>query len=278
MPNRELQAIAAALRELADALERAERQRRALSQQVLTLQEDERQRIARELHDEFGQHLTALRADAAWLSQRLAGDPTGSRVVQAMSAQCEALQAEIRTLLQRLQPSDEDATDHSHLLTLQRQLEALVQAWATSPGLTVRFELALAARDAAGRALPWPSGAQARALALPRELARALYRISQEAMTNVARHAQASCAVLQLHLHRRADGDVLHWQVSDDGLGLGDFAVALQRGNGLAGIRQRVWSLGADLECDAARGVCLRASFRIGSMPAWGAIDARAAA
>jgi two-component system sensor histidine kinase UhpB len=278
MPNRELQAIAAALRELADALDSAEAHRRALSQQVVTLQDDERQRIARELHDEFGQRLTALRADAAWLSRRLAGDATASRVVQAMAAQCEALQSEIRTLLRRLQPAADEASGASHLLRLQRQLEGLVQAWVASPGPAVRFELALAARDSSGRALPWPDPESARALALPRELAQALYRISQEALTNVARHAQASQAVLQLTLQRRADGDVLHWQVRDDGRGLGDWVGAVQRGNGLAGLRQRVWALGADLECDGARGVCLRASFRINTMPGWGAMDVRAAA
>ena len=85
MPIGELQAIATALRELADALERAEQQRRVLSQQVLTLQEDERQRIARELHDEFGQRLTALRADAAWLARRIGHDAQANAVVSAMS-------------------------------------------------------------------------------------------------------------------------------------------------------------------------------------------------
>jgi two-component system sensor histidine kinase UhpB len=115
---------------------------------------------------------------------------------------------------------------------------------------------------------------------LPRELSRALYRISQEALTNVARHARATRAVLQLTLQRRADGDLLHWQVSDDGQGLGEPAVALQRGNGLAGIRQRVWALGADLECDpsATRGACLRATFRTAAMPALGTLDDLAAA
>lgn len=279
MPSRELQTIAAALRKLADALEGAEQQRRALSRQVLTLQDDERQRIARELHDEFGQRLTALRADAAWLSQQLLGDAAASRVVQAMAAQCEALQSEIRVLLRRLQPADAGAGEASHLLALQRQLEGLVQAWAASPGPAVAFELALSARDTAGRALPWPDADEARALVLPRELSQALYRISQEALTNVARHAQATRAALRLTLQRRADGDLLLWEVSDDGRGFGEFAVALQRGNGLAGIRQRVWALGTDLEFDASRGgACLRASFRIGAMPAVGAVGALAAA
>lgn len=269
MPIGELQAIATALRELADALERAEQQRRVLSQQVLTLQEDERQRIARELHDEFGQRLTALRADAAWLARRIGQDAQANAVVSAMSAQCEALQREIRSLLTRLSPAGaSDGT--ADLLRLQRLLEDLVQAWNTSPGQTVHFALALQVRGADGRALPWPAPEQASACALPHELCLALYRISQEALTNVARHANASQATLQLTLQQGDDGDSLHWQVSDDGAGLGSLQVALQRGSGLAGIRQRVWALGSDLECEAAQagtpdraGVCLRARFRM---------------
>jgi len=269
MPIGELQAITGALRELAAALEAAEQQRRALSRQVLTLQEDERQRIARELHDEFGQRLTALRADAAWLSQRHAGDAQATAVLTAMSAQCAALQAEIRSLLSRLRPAggSDGAAD---LWALQQLLDGLVQAWNASPGQAVRFELALR-HYADGAALDWPAPQQARDCALPHELCLALYRISQEALTNVARHAGASTATLQLTLQRRADGDMLQWQVSDDGAGIGSLQIALQRGNGLAGIRQRVWALGADLECDIAAvgpapGACLRARFRLQPM------------
>jgi two-component system sensor histidine kinase UhpB len=270
MPIGELQAITGALRELAAALEAAEQQRRALSRQVLTLQEDERQRIARELHDEFGQRLTALRADAAWLSQRQAGDAQASAVLTAMAGQCEALQAEIRSLLSRLRPAggSDGAAD---LWALQQLLDGLVQAWNASPGQAVRFELVLRARDAEDATLNWPTPQQARDCALPHELCLALYRISQEALTNVARHAGASQATLQLTLQRRPDGDTLQWQVSDDGAGLGSLQIALQRGNGLAGIRQRVWALGSDLECDPARdgaapGVCLRARFRLAAL------------
>ena len=268
MPISELQSIATGLRELADALEAAERQRRALSTQVLTLQEDERQRIARELHDEFGQRLTALRADAAWLARRIGHDAQASGVVSAMATQCEALQREIRSLLTRLSPAGaSDGT--ADLLRLQRLLEDLVQAWNTSPGKTVHFALALQVHGADGRVLPWPAPEQASACALPHELCLALYRISQEALTNVARHANASRATLQLTLQQGDDGDSLHWQVSDDGAGLGSLQVALQRGSGLAGIRQRVWALGSDLECEAAHagtdraGLRLRARFRM---------------
>jgi len=284
MPIGELQAIAIALRELADALEAAERQRRALSQQVLTLQEDERQRIARELHDEFGQRLTALRADAAWLAHRVAGDAQAHGVVDAMSVQCQALQSEIRTLLARLLPAggSDGAAD---LLRLQRQLEDLVRAWNASPSQAVRFDLVLLARDARGQVLAWPSPERARSCQLPNGLRLALYRISQEALTNVARHAGATRATLQLTVLRRDEGDLLQWQVSDDGSGLGSLQVALQRGNGLAGIRQRVWAQGADLECDAGLagttaqlGLRLRAHFRMSATDSSGAIDGLTAA
>jgi two-component system sensor histidine kinase UhpB len=221
------------------------------------------------LHDEFGQRLTALRADAAWLAQRVASDAQAHGVVAAVSAQCEALQAEIRSLLKRLSPAGggDGAAD---LLRLQRLLEDLIAAWNASPGQAVRFELVLLAHDAQGRVREWPTAEQARSFALPHELCLALYRISQEALTNVARHAGASCATLQLTLLQRAEGDLLQWQVSDDGSGLGSLQVALQRGNGLAGIRQRVWALGSDLECAGAgssatgrSGLCLRARFRL---------------
>lgn len=265
MPVGELQAITVALRELAGALEEAERQRRALSRQVSTLQEEERQRLARELHDEFGQRLTAMRADVAWLAQRVADDAQESAVVRAMSAQCEALHADVRSLLTRLRPADVGG-DAADLWALQQMLETLVRAWNASPGRAPRFGLVLRACDPGDRPLPWPDRQRAGELALPAGLGLALYRISQEALTNVARHAGASQAMLQLTLQHRADGDALQWQVSDDGAGLGSLQVALLRGNGLAGIRQRVWSLGADLECDpqaGAGGVCLRARFAL---------------
>lgn len=264
MPIAELQSIGAALGELGLALEAAEQQRRALSRQVLTLQEDERQRIARELHDEFGQRLTALRANAAWLARHLDGDARAVQVVQEMAAQCARLQAEIRALLDRLQPQILEAGSPATLLKLQCLLDDLVRAWNATPAAGVRFTLDLRALASHGTPEPWPDAAQADALALPPALVLALYRISQEALTNVARHAHASSASLQLTLAHQADPPVLQWQVSDDGAGLGSLQVALQRGNGLAGIRQRVWAFGGDLACeDAPRGLRLRASFAI---------------
>lgn len=248
MPIRELDAIANALRHLAGALEQAEAQRRQLGAQVLTLQEDERSRLARELHDEFGQHLTALRVDAAWLQRRLADQPELAAVVAGMSRQCERIQQEVRALLTRLRPlagapgmpdaeAGHEAEDVERLRSL---LDNLVRAWAHSPGQSTRYRLQF---DTAGL------DHDAR---LPRELVLAVYRISQEALTNVARHARATEATLRVHIQPVDGGGMLHWSVEDDGGGL-DHPGVWQRGNGLAGIKERVWAAGGDLDCQPAR-------------------------
>lgn len=238
MPIRELDAIAGALRHLADALEQAEEARRALSRQVLTLQEDERGRIARELHDELAQHLTALRVDAAWLQRRLADAPELAGVVAGMNAQCERVQLDVRALLTRLRPPGRGGLadgGEETVAGLQALLGTLVQAWAQSPGQQTRYALSFehAGLDAA--------------LELPRDLVLTVYRISQEALTNVARHAQASAARLAVRIERTADGGLLHWSVQDDGRGL-DHPAAWRRGNGLAGVKERIWAAGGDLD------------------------------
>lgn len=237
MPIGELEAIAAALRHLAGALDQAESARRVLAQQVLSLQEDERSRLARELHDEFGQRLTALRVDAAWLQRRLAGEPELAGVVAGMSEQCERIQQEVRALLTRLRPlgaGEAPAVPMERAHRLRELLESLLRAWAQSPGHGTHYALEFDALPDAP---------------LPRELLLAVYRISQEALTNVARHAAATRATLCVHLQPVEGGGILHWSVEDDGRGLDPAAGVWQRGNGLAGIKERVWAAGGDLEC-----------------------------
>lgn len=240
MPIRELESIAMALRHLAEGLEQAETRRRLLSQKVLTLQEDERARLARELHDEFGQRLTALRFDAAWLARQVADRPELLSVVQGMSARCGEVQRDIRQLLVQLRPFGPAGEGRDPgTLPLERlvsMLEALVRSWQdTRTGTTCTLTLDTASAKSES----------ATEMELPRDLALAVYRISQEALTNAARHAQARHVELSMRLVMspgdRARG-WLHWSVSDDGVGLGQPTAALQRGNGLGGMQERVWA------------------------------------
>jgi two-component system sensor histidine kinase UhpB len=244
MPLRELEAIAGSLRRLAGALEQAEQRRRVLGTKVLTLQEEERVRIARELHDELGQHLTALRADAAWLQQRLAALPELAGVARGMGEQCARVQQAVRALLTRLRPfGDGDVRAGpraERVLRLRDLLQGLVDSWSGAPGCSTRYTVAFDLDGIAHDDV------------LPLDLLLAVYRASQEALTNIARHAVARQASLRVLVARGSvaqDGTprgLLQWTVQDDGRGT-DIESAWQRGSGLAGMKDRLWAAGADL-------------------------------
>ena len=270
MPIRELERLAGALRQLDTALAAAEGRRRLLGQQVLSLQEDERTRLARELHDEMGQRLTALRVDATWLARRLAGQADLARVVQGMAEQCAGLQADVRGLLLRLRPFDATG-DTVSLAQLCQMLAALAGSWRAAGrdgGLQLQLDLPPGSQDG-----------QADRLQLPQPLGLALYRISQEALTNVARHAGARQVLLRL----ACSGDAvpgapvrIDWSVQDDGSGLARPALAQQRGNGLSGIQERVWAQGGELGFGPGlqgRGLGLSAQFHSHWRPTPAATD-----
>ncbi len=233
---RELKAIEAALQGLRCALQAADDDRRLALGKLVSLQEDERAWLARELHDELGQSLTALRLQAALL-QRLAEQASNRLDTHALRTTAHSLQAhaeQVQTglggLLDRLAPQPGEGGDAAPWL--HAALQALVQAWAAGgragPVVTLHWNWDLTP--------------------LPPAWALALYRISQEALTNVARHAQATQASLRL----RTQAGLLHWSVHDNGCGLADAALLqgqalAARGTGLAGMRQRLWALGSDL-------------------------------
>jgi two-component system sensor histidine kinase UhpB len=247
MPVRELDAVTCALQRLAHSLAAAEDARGALAQQVFSLQEEERARLARELHDEFGQRLTALRADAAWLQRQLQHEPALLDVVGGMAEQCRLIHEDTRALLERLRPLGHDGL-------------GLGKANAVLPAAQLHQMLARLVADFSGRALEvrfdWHEPGQQSSGSLPAVLALALYRISQEALTNVARHAQARVARLRIVFEHdtRGRATALLWSIEDDGVGLtAGGAGAAGQGTGLAGMRERLLALGSELVVAAGR-------------------------
>lgn len=250
MPIAELEALAAALRHLDGALAQADAERRRLAQQVLGLQEEERAHLARELHDEFGQRLTALRLDIRWLLRQTAQAPEWQAVVQQMDQHCAAIQQDIGSVLAQLRPlavSDEACT----VATLQTLLQSLVSAWRRSAGAGFTLSVEM---DLGDHALE----------PLPRDLVLMIYRISQEALTNAAKHAQAQALRLSLQW-QQAPGERarLAWAVQDDGRGEPQPDQALLRGHGLAGLKERLWAWGADLEIGPAHTGAARPGLRL---------------
>jgi PAS domain S-box-containing protein len=216
------------------------RQLRALSSRMLTVQEDERRRLARELHDEIGQGLTAakIRLQAIELSCLGSQRPIAfDKLQEAASSVAEALE-QVRSLSGALRPL------HLEDLGLVTALESLLKRSASAAGWVTHFEDDLGAER------------------LGAEVELACYRVAQEALTNCMRHAAASFVRLGL---RRTDS-VLELTVRDDGRGFDREALRSGgegSGLGLLGMQERVCALGGAFEVSASApgGTEIRARF-----------------
>lgn len=224
LPFAETDAIGGALNHMADTLDAAQEHRRTLSLKLVTSQDDERLRIARELHDEFGQSLTAMRADLSWLARRTENQTELREVIDGVATQAESLQIGIRELLNKLRPFDARAAGFA--ASLPKMLGELVQSWNERLGETAKFELDYKAEN------------------ISDDVAATLYRLTQEALTNAVRHAQAS----RVRVRIAREGDAVSWSVRDDGVGIVDIGASVGVGNGIAGMRERAWALGSDLD------------------------------
>ncbi len=210
----------------------AERQRELteLSTRLMAVQEEERRRLARDLHDEFGQALTAVNAHL-WLIERSGpGDPEalGRHTGEARRLVARTLGA-MRELSQLLRPPVLDT------LGLLPSLEALLKEFGERHGITVSLS---------------SDGLPER---LPPDTETALYRIAQEALTNVARHARAA----RVRIALTAMGGALRLEIEDDGVGLPPGSPKALPGTGMVGIRERVRALGGQLSLQGERGVRL---------------------
>jgi len=217
-PPSEVTVLAEAFNEMLDRLEteRRESGRRALSER-----ESERRLLAAELHDELGQELTAL----ALLLSRLAGQAPPELRDELRDARDRTLGSveEVRALARRLRPEGLDA------LGLVPALTNLVERLAQATRLPIERRLR--------RDLP----------PLDPDVQLVVYRVAQESLTNVVRHARARRASITLDV----DGDGLLLCVEDDGVGLD---AAGQGGSGLRGMRERALLVGGALALDVAPG------------------------
>src|SRR5215211_3828309 len=204
-----------------DMIERVETERRDSARRALAAQEDERARIARELHDEVGQALTAVVLQLERAARRSEPD-VREEVEEAREAVRESLE-EVREIARRLRP---EALDD---LGLPSALAALTLDVSRRTGLRVERRIT--------QGLPELS---------PEEEV-VVYRVAQEGLTNVARHAEAEAATVSLD---DRDGSVT-LEVRDDGKG---FAPHTLNGTGLRGMRERALLVGAVLAVESRPG------------------------
>lgn len=211
---------------------------RALSASLVDAREEERRRIARELHDELGQRLTALKLELAAQLQDSGPDAPPARL-QAMMDLVDDTVAAVRRIAMDLRPPMLDD------LGLQAAIEWLAKDFERRSGIQVT--------------LHWVDSAKP----IQQHMATAVYRIVQEALTNMARHAQASHAVISME----PKGQRLQLVVEDDGRGfppdqppLGSF--------GLIGMRERVHMLGGHITLKNAASGGARLVVRLPLLPA----------
>ena len=245
----ELSAIRDVFNHLAESLGSALAERNELTRRLIALQDDERRHLARELHDEFGQSLAAIRALVASVRQSAQQECPG------LLAECDGIartatdmMETLRGALFRLRPPDVEE------LGLTASLEGLIAGWNGRSRGQTRFEI----------------GFSGTFDSLPAAVSAHLYRIVQEALTNAAKHAGATRVDLRLAMR---DGETIsndqltrriELTINDDGR-TGDQSV--KSGMGLLGMRERVAALGGRLSFEVGQSVgsALRVVIPIGS-------------
>lgn len=218
---------------------------RELARQLIAVQESERLALARELHDELGQGCAAVRVETAAIRRSaLTGSSDGAdraatlAAAERADAAAHRLYQLVRGMLRRLRPANLDE------LGLIAALQELCESWEERSGVPCIFH---------HEAVP---------PALGDAIDITLYRVTQEALTNVMRHARAS--TVRVKLGRSAEGE-LCLSIQDDGVGMD--AVASTRGLGLLGVAERAAALGGELLVQAAPGGGVHLSLLI-PMPA----------
>jgi len=208
-------------------------QLRRLSGSIMANQEKERSAIARELHDELGQVLTALRMDSVWLSNRLKA--TDAKAAERTLTMCDLIDKtieDVRNMAIRLRPGVLDD------LGLVDALEWYTTDFERRTGITCVFEH-----------LNVPS--------INDTVATAAYRITQEALTNVARHACASHAEVVL----QSEEGLLTLVAVDNGRGFDTSRLSETEALGVAGMRERAGLVGGVLEVQSQPGKGTRVNF-----------------
>jgi signal transduction histidine kinase len=229
-------AIAVENAQLYEAERAARLQLRDLASHLQTAREEERACVARAIHDELGQALTVLKIDLSWLAKRLPADrPNLEQKVSAMSEVIDATIQSVRHVATKLRPGLLDD------LGLAAAMEWQAQEFTERTGIGNELHL----RDGD--------------ITLDRDLATALFRIYQETLTNVARHARATAIGIRLE----DQPEELVLSVWDNGRGIAPSEAASPKSLGLIGMRERAAAWGGTVAIEGVSGCGTTVTVRV---------------
>ena len=197
---------------------------RQVARHIEIVREDQQAKLSREIHDVLGQDLTGLRLDAAWVARRLTAEQGDERErLVEMQGRIDSLVGTVREIATGLRPKILDD------LGLVPALQWQARAWSERSGVAIELDAA-------------------QAIDVDHERATAAFRIFQEMLTNVARHARARCVKVRVW----TEANVLRLDIADDGRGMTPemFSGSL----GLLGARERARNFGGELVIDSAPG------------------------
>ncbi|HEX7811866.1 MAG TPA: PAS domain-containing sensor histidine kinase [Burkholderiales bacterium] len=225
-----------------DELKKRQMELSHLSAQVLEAREEEKTRIARELHDELGQLLTALKMDLGWIRERIGtGDPDLVAKSQKMQSTLDETVSSVRRIAADLRPLMLDD------LGLPDAAAWLVEDFEKRSGIQCQWRLA--------------NGAEVDEF--EGNIANAVYRALQESLTNIARHAGAKHAWVMLQI----GADALKLEIEDDGRGVSADDLAKTHSLGLKGMRERIHHIGGVLDISNPPRGGTRVSLRVPLRP-----------
>ena len=223
----ELALANASLREEMDERQRAERSRMELLGRLVFAQEDERRRIAREMHDQFGEQLTALARRISLLKEAVQPYPELAGQIEALESVARRIDRDVDHLVWELRPTALDD------LGLRAALANYIADWSTRVSIPAELHT-FGLLDTR----------------LQTDAETTLFRIVQEALTNIAKHARASS--VEVILERRSDQVLL--VVEDDGVGFDPGAPSPEQSFGLLGMQERAALVGATLQIESTPG------------------------
>jgi two-component system sensor histidine kinase UhpB len=210
-----------------DELKARQSELRKLSAQVLEAREEEKTRIARELHDELGQMLTALKMDLGWVRQRIGtSDAELGMKAERMWQTLDQTVTSVRRIAADLRPLMLDD------LGLPDAAAWLVEDFSKRSGVECEFKLLNTMEISE----------------FERSISNTVYRALQESLTNIGRHADAKRAWILLQI----DPGEIRLEVEDNGCGITAEDIAKSRSLGLKGMRERVFHIGGSLEVTGA--------------------------
>jgi len=245
----ELSKISAAFNHTAFALEKAHRENRNLTRRSLSVQEEERRILSQELHDDLGQSLTGIKALATSIAKQ---NENSHYAVESILSICDHLFSVVRSMMRRLRPTLLDE------LGLEASLEDMIGIW-REQNPTVQATLHL---DGAIESFSGAANIH-------------LFRIVQESLNNIARHAKATTVNINLEMGQTTKTDrvcnsmnSMILTITDNGCGYDPDTV--NPGFGLLGIRERAESLGGRFRVDTrtGRGTTIRVSVPCDEIPA----------